>query len=107
MYLTFAGLGRRISQGARRRGADFLTAYKAEYGTTRRGATRLRRRGDAGASWRRSRSPTARARASPRSCFSARITIPADESILGKEIKIDETGDTTVKDMSIFKVTGN
>jgi branched-chain amino acid transport system substrate-binding protein len=28
------------------------------------------------------------------------ITIPADQSILGKEFGIDQTGDVTVKDMS-------
>ncbi len=35
------------------------------------------------------------------------ITIPADKSVIGKEIKIDPaTGDTSVKDISVLKLTG-
>ena len=35
------------------------------------------------------------------------ITIPADQSILGKEFGIDQTGDVTVKDMSFNLMKDN
>ncbi len=35
------------------------------------------------------------------------ITIPADQSILGKEFGIDATGDVTVKDMSLNVMKDN
>ena len=39
--------------------------------------------------------------------FSGKITIPADESVIGKEFSVDENGDVTVIDMSIQLLTGN
>ena len=40
--------------------------------------------------------------------FSGKITIPADQSVIGKEFSIDSTsGDVTVRDMSIQLMKGN
>ena len=40
--------------------------------------------------------------------FSGKITIPADESVIGKEFSIDSaSGDVTVKDMSIQLLKDN
>jgi branched-chain amino acid transport system substrate-binding protein len=36
------------------------------------------------------------------------ITIPAEQSVLGKEIKIDTaTGDTSARDLTVFEVKDN
>ena len=40
--------------------------------------------------------------------FSGKITIPADQSVIGKEFSIDgKSGDVTVKDMSIQQLQNN
>ena len=102
MYLTFAGLGPDQIKERGGAAAEFLTAYEAEYGKpevyTVYGAAAMQ------AMLKAIGPPTARARASSSSC--SRSTIPKEESLLGEGYKFDENGDTTLKDMSIFRVTG-
>jgi branched-chain amino acid transport system substrate-binding protein len=106
MYLTFAGLTQDELVKAGGAGVKLFEAYKAKYGTdpvgsyplygvaavqvilaaieksdgTRKGVTEAVLSGDG-------------------------ITIPADQSVIGKEIRIDPaTGDTTALDLTIEKV---
>jgi branched-chain amino acid transport system substrate-binding protein len=109
MYLTFPGLTTSELRGKGGAGAKLLDAYKAKYGKdpvsnyalygvaavqvivsaieksdgTRKGVTEQVLGGEG-------------------------ITIPADASVLGKELKIDpKTGDVNIKDITVEVVKGN
>ena len=103
MYLTFAGLSTdqlRRSGGA---GAKLLDAYKAKYGADPASTTPLY-----GVAAMQvileaiAKSDGTRKGVSDAVFTGAGITIPATESVLGKEIKIDPaTGDVNAKDITV------
>ena len=103
MYLTFAGLTQDQLAKAGGAGAKLLDAYQAKYGKAPDGSYPLYGVAatqvilDAIA-----KSDGTRKSVTDQVLGGAGITIPADQSVLGKEIKIDPTtGDTTAKDLTI------
>jgi branched-chain amino acid transport system substrate-binding protein len=102
MYLTFAGLGPDQIKERGGKAAEFLTAYEAEYGKpevyTVYGAAAMQAMLKAIEASDGSRESVVD------SLF--KVTVPKEESLLGEEYSFDENGDTTLKDMSIFKVSG-
>jgi len=112
MYITFAGLGydELVKQGGA--GVKLLDAYKAKYGKNPDGSYPLY--GVAAtqvilaAITKSDGTRKGVAAAVVGDTAGAGITIPADQSVLGKEIKIDPaTGDTSARDLTIFAVKGN
>jgi branched-chain amino acid transport system substrate-binding protein len=108
-YLTFAGLSttqRRERSGA---GAKFLDAYKAKYGADP--ATNYALYGVAAVQVilaAIAKSDGTRKSVRDAVFEGAGITIPADQSMLGKEIHIDPaTGDVNAKDISILIMKNN
>jgi branched-chain amino acid transport system substrate-binding protein len=108
MYLTFAGLtqDQLIKNGGA--GAKLLEAYKAKYGKDPDGsyplygvaATQVILAAIA-------KSDGTRQSVNDAVLTGEGITIPADQSVLGKEIKIDPaSGDTTARDLTIEVVKG-
>ncbi len=102
MFLTFAGLGPDQIKERGGAAADFLTAYEAEYGKpevyTVYGAAAMQ------AMLKAIEASDGTRESVVENLFT--IEIPKEESLLGEGYKFDENGDTTLKDMSIFKVTG-
>ena len=102
MYLTFAGLGPDQIKARGGAAADFLTAYEGKYGKpevyTIYGAAAAQALLKAIAASDGTRASVVD------NLFKVEIT--KDESLLGDTFKFDENGDTTLKDMSIFKVKG-
>jgi branched-chain amino acid transport system substrate-binding protein len=106
MYISFAGIpsGELVKQGGF--GGTFVTDFKTKYGHDPASfysiygaaATQLILAAIAKSDGTRKSVNDA--------AFSG-ITIPADQSILGKEFGIDATGDVTVKDMSFNLMKGN
>ena len=103
MYLTFAGLTQDQLAKAGGAGAKLLDAYKAKYNKAPDGSYPLYGVAavqvilDAIA-----KSDGTRKSVTEQVLGGAGITIPADQSVLGKEIKIDPTtGDTSAKDLTI------
>ena len=103
MYLTFAGLTQDQLAKAGGEGAKLLQAYQAKYGKAPDGSYPLYGVAavqvilDAIA-----KSDGTRKSVTEQVLGGAGITIPADQSVLGKEIKIDPTtGDTSAKDLTI------
>ena len=106
MYISFAGIpsGELVKQGGF--GGTFVTDFKTKYGHDPASfysiygaaATQLILAAIAKSDGTRKSVTDA--------AFSG-ITIPADQSILGKEFGIDATGDVTVKDMSFNLMKGN
>jgi len=106
MYISFAGIpsGELVKQGGF--GGTFVTDFKTKYGHDPASfysiygaaATQLILAAIAKSDGTRKGVNDA--------AFSG-ITIPADQSILGKEFGIDATGDVTVKDMSFNLMKGN
>lgn len=103
MYLTFAGLTQDQLAAAGGAGAKLLDAYKAKYNKAPDGSYPLYGVAavqvilDAIA-----KSDGTRKSVTEQVLGGAGITIPADQSVLGKEIKIDPTtGDTSAKDLTI------
>ena len=86
MYLSFAGLDPDQLKEAVARPPSSSTPTGPS--TASRRSTRSTARRRCRSSWRRSRSPTAPARASSTELLQG-ITIPADKSVIGKEIRID------------------
>ena len=110
MYLTFAGLSiDQLLQGGRP-GRQAVDAYKAKYGEAPASsyalygvaAMQVILAGDREVR----RYPQGRARTR---CFSGTgITVPAGQSVIGKEIKIDPaTGDINAKDITIEVIKNN
>jgi branched-chain amino acid transport system substrate-binding protein len=106
MYISFAGIpsGELVKQGGF--GGQFVTDFKTEYGHDPASfysiygaaATQLIMAAIAKSDGTR--------KGVNEAAFSG-ITIPADQSILGKEFGIDATGDVTVKDMSFNLMKDN
>ncbi|RYZ30811.1 MAG: amino acid ABC transporter substrate-binding protein, partial [Propionibacteriaceae bacterium] len=103
MYLTFAGLTQDQLAAAGGVGAKLLTDYQTKYGKAPDGSYPLYGVAatqvilDAIA-----KSDGSRKSVTEQVLGGAGITIPADKSVLGKEIKIDPTtGDTSAKDLTI------
>ena len=103
MYLTFAGLTQDQLAKAGGAGAKLLDAYQAKYNKAPDGSYPLYGVAatqvilDAIA-----KSDGTRKGVTDQVLGGAGITIPADQSVLGKEIKIDPaTGDTSAKDLTI------
>jgi branched-chain amino acid transport system substrate-binding protein len=102
MYLTFAGLGPDQIKERGGSAAEFLTAYEEKYGApevyTVYGAAAMQVALKAiEASDGTKESVTEQL---------LQVKIPKDESLLGEEFEFDENGDTTLKDMSVFRVKG-
>jgi branched-chain amino acid transport system substrate-binding protein len=109
MYLTFAGLTQDQLLKAGGEGAKLLEAYQAKYNKAPDGsyplygvaATQVILAAIA-------KSDGSRKSVTDQVLGGAGITIPAEQSVLGKEIKIDPTtGDTTAKDLTIEVVKNN
>ena len=102
VYLTFAGLSTDPLKAAGGVPAKFLADYKAKYGRTRVARTRCTACRRCRSSWPRSqKSDGTRKGVRTRSSTGAGITIPADKSVIGKEIEIDPaTGDVNAKDIT-------
>ncbi|MGB7979385.1 MAG: branched-chain amino acid ABC transporter substrate-binding protein [Candidatus Nanopelagicales bacterium] len=107
MYLTFAGLDQSslIAQGGL--GAQLTEAYQAKYNEPPASSYALY-----GVAATQvildaiSRSDGTRASVTDAIFGGAGVTIPAEESVIGKEIKIDPaTGDTNNKDISVLRMT--
>jgi branched-chain amino acid transport system substrate-binding protein len=102
MYLTFAGLGPDQIKERGGKAAEFLTAYEGEYGKpevyTVYGAAAMQTMLKAIEASDGTRESVVE------NLF--KVDIPKEESLLGEGYKFDENGDTTLKDMSVFKVTG-
>ena len=103
MYLTFAGLTQDQLAKAGGEGAKLLDAYRAKYNKAPDGSYPLYGVAavqvilDAIA-----KSDGTRKSVTEQVLGGSGITIPADQSVLGKEIKIDPTtGDTSAKDLTI------
>lgn len=108
VYLSFAGLDQAslLAQGGA--GAALVEAYKAKYGAPPVGSYPLY-----GAAAMQvileaiSRSDGTRKSITDQVFSGSGITIPADKSVIGKEIIIDpKTGDTNNKDISILQMKG-
>ena len=109
MYLTFAGLTQDQLVKAGGEGAKLLDAYKAKYNKAPDGSYPLY-----GVAATQvildaiSKSDGTRKSVTDQVLGGAGITIPADQSVLGKEIKIDPaTGDTSAKDLTIEVIKDN
>jgi branched-chain amino acid transport system substrate-binding protein len=112
MYLTFAGLSADLLLQAGGAGADFLNAYKEKYGSAPVGSYPLY--GVAALQVIIAAIEAAAAKgdvtrkAVTEAVFSGGLTIPADKSILGKEMRIDPaTGDVNVRDITVLVVKDN
>lgn len=106
MYITFAGLpaGELVKAGGA--GAKFVTDFKAKFGHDPASAYSIY--GAAAAQF--IMAAIAKSDGTRKSVLEAAfsgITIPADQSVIGKEFGIDKNGDVTVRDMSIQLLTGN
>ena len=102
MYLTFAGLGPDQIKERGGSAAEFLTAYEEKYGKpevyTVYGAAAMQAALKAiEASDGTKESVTEQL---------LQVKIAKDESLLGEEFGFDENGDTTLKDMSVFRAKG-
>lgn len=109
MYLTFAGLSSDLLVQAGGAGADFLAAYKAKYGSDPVGSyplygvaavqvilAAIEAVGDGEMS---------RKAVTDAVFAGSGITISADKSVLGKELKIDPaTGDVNARDITVLVI---
>ena len=109
MYMTFAGLStdELVKNGGA--AAQLITAYKQKYGSAPRtnyalyGVAAVQVILDA-----ISKSDGSRQSVTNQVFSGSGIDIPASQSVLGKEIKIDpQTGDTNNKDISVLLMKGN
>ena len=108
MYLTFAGLTQEQLKEAGGAGATLLDAYEKKYGSAPEGSYPLY-----GVAAMQvilaaiAKSDGTRKGVNDAVLSGEGITIPADQSVLGKEIKIDPaTGDTSAKDLTVEIVKG-
>jgi branched-chain amino acid transport system substrate-binding protein len=102
MYLTFSGLGPDQIKERGGAAAEFLTAYEGQFGKpevyTVYGAAAMQAMLKAIAASDGSRESVVT------ELF--KVKVPKEESLLGEEYSFDENGDTTLKDMSVFRVKG-
>ena len=108
MYISFAGLPASELIKAGGAGAKFVTDFKAKFGHDPASAYAIY--GAAALQYiLASIAASDGTRKGVRdAAFSGKITIPADQSVIGKEFSIDSTtGDVTVRDMSIQLMKGN
>jgi branched-chain amino acid transport system substrate-binding protein len=107
MYMTFAGLSTEQLQKGGGAAAKLLDAYKAKYGSAP--ATNYALYGVAAVQV--ILEAIAKSDGTRKGVISAAfggIDIPAAQSVLGKEIKIDpQTGDTSNKDITVLYMKGN
>jgi branched-chain amino acid transport system substrate-binding protein len=108
MYLSFAGLD---TESLRKNGggaAKFLDAYKAKYGADPSTSYALYAAAALQVILKAIENSDGTRKGVTDAVFSgAGITIPADQSVIGKEIIIDpKTGDTNNKDISILQLKG-
>ena len=108
MYITFAGLPASELLKAGGAGAKFVNDFKAKFGADPASAYAIY----AGAATQyilASLDASDGTRKGVRdAAFSGKISIPADQSVIGKEFSIDPTsGDVTVRDMSIQVLKDN
>ena len=106
MYISFAGIpaGELVKQGGF--GGTFVTDFKTEYGHDPASFYSIY----GAAAMQVILASVAKSDGTRKSITEAAfsgITIPADQSILGKEFGIDATGDVTVKDMSFNLMKDN
>jgi branched-chain amino acid transport system substrate-binding protein len=105
MYISFAGLpaSELIKQGGA--GAKFVEAFKTKYGHDPASAYSIY--GAAALQFiLKAIAASDGTRKGVRDAAFSGITVPADESIIGREFGIDANGDVTVRDMSIQLLTG-
>jgi len=109
MYLTFAGLSTEQLRTAGGAGAKLLDAYKAKYGNDPRtnyalygvAAVQVILKAIEG-------SDGTRKSVTSQVFGGSGITIPANDAVLGKDIKIDaKTGDTNAVDISVLQLMNN
>jgi branched-chain amino acid transport system substrate-binding protein len=109
MYMTFAGLSTEQLVKGGGAAATLINAYKAKYGKAP--ATNYALYGVAAVQVilaAIAKSDGTRKSITDAVFTGAGIDIPADQSVLGKEIKIDtKTGDTSNKDISVLFMKGN
>jgi branched-chain amino acid transport system substrate-binding protein len=108
MYLSFVGLD---TESLRKNGggaAKFLDAYKAKYGADPSTSYALYAAAAVQVILQAIEKSDGTRKGVTQAVFSgAGIDIPADVSVIGKEIKIDpKTGDTSTRDISILQLTG-
>jgi branched-chain amino acid transport system substrate-binding protein len=106
MYISFAGLPASELIKAGGAGAKFVEDFKAKFGHDPASAYAIY--GAAALQYiMASIAASDGTRKGVRdAAFSGKITIPAEQSVIGKEFSIDETGDVTVRDMSIQLMKG-
>jgi len=107
-YLTFAGLSTDQLQNAGGAAAKLLEDYQAEYGAPPGTSYALYAVAAVQVILEAiAKSDGTRADITKQVFTAPGITIPADKSVLGKEIVIDpETGDTSAKDISVLQMKG-
>jgi branched-chain amino acid transport system substrate-binding protein len=108
MYITFAGLpaGELVKAGGA--GAKFVTDFKAKFGHDPASAYAIYGAAAFQYILKAIEASDGTRKGVRDAAFSGTITIPADESVIGKEFSINkDTGDVTVIDMSIQLLTGN
>ena len=102
MFLTFAGLGPDQIKERGGKAAEFLTAYEGEYGKpevyTVYGAAAMQ------AMLKAIEASDGTRESVLENMF--KVQVPKEDSLLGEAYSFDENGDTTLKDMSVFKVSG-
>jgi len=102
MYLTFSGLGPDQIKERGGAAAEFLTAYEAQFGKPEVYTVY-------GAAAAQAMLKAIEASDGTREGVVSQllqVKVPKEESLLGEEYGFDENGDTTLKDMSIFRVKG-
>jgi branched-chain amino acid transport system substrate-binding protein len=108
MYITFAGLpaGELVKAGGA--GAKFVNDFKAKYGHDPASAYAIYGAAAFQYIMKAIEASDGTRKGVRDAAFSGTITIPAEESVIGKEFSIDkDSGDVTVRDMSIQLLTGN
>jgi branched-chain amino acid transport system substrate-binding protein len=107
MYITFAGLpaGELIKAGGA--GAKFVNDFKTKYGHDPASAYAIYGAAAFQYILKAIEISDGTRKGVTEAAFSGTITIPAEESVIGKEFSIDANGDVTVIDMSIQLLTGN
>ena len=108
MYLTFAGLSADLLKAAGGKGAEFLAAYKTKYGKDPVGSYPLYGVAALQVILKAiEASDGTRAGVNNAVFGGAGITIPASESVLGKDLKIDPaTGDVNAVDITVEVIKG-
>jgi len=108
MYISFAGLPASELVKAGGAGAKFVTDFKTKYGHDPASAYAIYGAAAAQYIMAAIAASDGTRKGVRDAAFSGKITIPADQSIIGKEFSIDpKSGDVSVRDMSIQLLTGN